>query len=109
MLKVLKLGRNLLSDGGVVAARDLYDALFNRVKALDLSNNRLTRMGLSILATIRGDRKVRVEVAGNVQSISGGDAPIAVSDLLPDLLDGVAEAARLKRRVSNPRHRNDET
>jgi uncharacterized protein (TIGR02996 family) len=108
-LKALKLGRNQLTDGGVVAARALFDTLFDRVETLDVSNNRLTRVGLSLLSTLRGARPVRVEVAGNVQSIHGGDAPVAVSDLLPGLLDGVADSARLRRRVANPRHPNDPT
>jgi uncharacterized protein (TIGR02996 family) len=108
-LKVLKLAQTQLTDSGVVAARDLFDALFDRIHTLDLSNNRLTRMGLSLLSTLRGDRPVGWEVAGNVQSIYNGDAPVTISEVLPGLLDGVTEAARLKQRVSNPRHRNDES
>jgi uncharacterized protein (TIGR02996 family) len=106
-VKVLKLARNQLTDGGVVAAHELYDGLFNRVRELDLSNNRLTRMGLSILATLKGDRPVRVEWDGNVQSIHSGDAPVAVSDTISEVLDGVTGTARLKRRVPSPRHPND--
>jgi uncharacterized protein (TIGR02996 family) len=107
-LTELKLGHNQLTDAGVVAAHDRFDALFNRLRALDVSRNRLTRLGLGLLAAIRGDRPVRIDDAGNVQSIRRGDAPVAVADLLPDLLDGVADAARLRRRISNPRHRPDE-
>jgi uncharacterized protein (TIGR02996 family) len=108
-LKVLRVGGNQLTDGGVVAARRAFDALLGRLVLLDVSDNRLTRVGLSLLSTLRRDRPVRVEVAGNVQSIHHGDAPVAVSDLLPALLDGVADAARLRRRASNPLHRNDPT
>lgn len=108
-LKALKLARNQLTDGGVTVARDLFHALFDRVRVLDLSGNRLTRVGMSVLAALRGDRPVRVEVSGNVQSAPAGDAPVAVSDLVPGLLDGFTEAARLRRRVSNPRHRPDGT
>jgi uncharacterized protein (TIGR02996 family) len=107
-LKVLKLARNQLTDGGVNAAYDQFDALFDRVRELDLSGNRLTRVGLSILSVLRGDRPVRVDVSGNVQSAPPGDAPVAVSGLVDGLLDGVTEAARLKHRVANPRHRNGE-
>jgi hypothetical protein len=48
-----------------------------------------------------------VDVGGNVQAPKAGDAPVAVSDLMPDVMEGLAEAARLKHLVSNPRHRND--
>lgn len=108
-LKALKLVRNLLTDAGVSASRDLFGALLGRVQTLDLSGNRLTRVGLSILTALRAGRPVRVDVAGNVQAPAAGDAPVAVSDLVPGLLDGVAEAARLKRLVAHPRHRNDAT
>ena len=107
-LKVLHLARNQLTDGGVVAARDLYDALFDRVQTLDLTSNRLTRVGLSVLSALRRDRPVRVEVGGNVQSAPAGDAPVAVSGLVDGLLDGVAEAARLKHRITHPRNPNGE-
>jgi hypothetical protein len=51
---------------------------------------------------------VRVESAGNVQAPPSGDAPVAVADIMPDLMEGVAEAARLKHRIANPRHPNNE-
>ena len=102
-LRVLKLARNQLTDAGVSAARDLFDAHFDRLRALDLSHNRLTRVGLSILSAVRRDRAVRVEVGGNVQSAPAGDAPVAVSDLLPDRFGGMTEAARLRQRVMHPR------
>ncbi len=107
-LKTLKLARNQLTDSGVNAARDLFDALFDRVRVLDLSGNRLTRVGMTLLDTVRGKRPVQVEKGGNVQSAPAGDAPVAVSDLVPDLLDGFTDAARLRQRVANPRHRNDD-
>jgi uncharacterized protein (TIGR02996 family) len=107
-LKSLRLGGNQLNDTGVRNTRELFDPLFDRLSVLDLSGNRLTRLGLGVLAALRGDRPVRVEVTGNVQSASGGDAPVAVSDVLPGLLDVVAETARLRQRVTNPRHRDDE-
>ncbi len=98
-LKVLRLARNQLTDAGIAAARDRFDALFDRLAVLDLSGNRLTRVGLSILSAVRGERPVRVEVSGNVQSATAGDAPVAVSDLI----DNVTEAARLRHRITNPR------
>lgn len=108
-LKSLKLVRNLLTDAGVSAGRDLFDALLGHVQTLDLSGNRLTRVGQSILSALPAYRSERVNVTGNVQAPAAGDAPVAVSDLVPGLLDGVAEAARLKRLVAHPRYRNDAT
>jgi hypothetical protein len=108
-LKVLKLARNGLTDAGLSAGRAPLARHLDRLRLLDLSGNRLTRLGLNLLAELRADRPVKVEVSGNVQSVAGGDAPVAVSDLVPGLLDGVAEAARLRRLVANPRHRTDAT
>ena len=102
-LKALKLGRNRLTDAGVNASYEQFDALLDHLQALDLSGNRLTRVGLSILSMLRAERPVRVDVGGNVQAPPGGDAPVAVSGPI----DNVLEAARLKRLVSNPRHRPD--
>ncbi|QJW98924.1 TIGR02996 domain-containing protein [Frigoriglobus tundricola] len=108
-LKVLKLGHNQLEDRGVSAARALFDALFDRVQVLDLSCNRLTRYGMSILSDVRNGRPVRVEVGGNVQAAPPGYAPVAVSDLVPGLLNGIEAAHQLRHRVTHPRHRNDGT
>jgi uncharacterized protein (TIGR02996 family) len=107
-LRVLNLARNQLTDAGTAAARDLLDAHFDRLRALDLSHNRLTRVGLSILAAVRRARPVRVDVGGNVQSAPAGDAPVSVSDLLPDVFGAVAEAARLRQRVMHPRGAPDQ-
>jgi uncharacterized protein (TIGR02996 family) len=106
-LKVLRLGRNQLTDAGIGNARALFDSLFDRVQLLDVSANRLTRYGLGVLHSIRGHRPARLETADNVQSATAGDAPVAVSDLMPDVMQGVAEAARLRNRIANPRHRNE--
>jgi uncharacterized protein (TIGR02996 family) len=107
-LTVLKLARNVLTDAGVAAGFDLFDKRLGHLQVLDLSGNRLTRVGLNALTALRAARPVKVDVTANVQS-AAGDAPVAVSDLVPGLLDGVAEAARLKRLVANPRHRTDAT
>ena len=108
-LNTLTLARNQITDGGITAARGLLDALFDRVRVLDLSGNRLTRVGMSALDKVRGNRPVRVDVSGNVQSAPAGDAPVAVSDLVPGAIDGLTEATRLRHRVANPRHRTDDT
>jgi uncharacterized protein (TIGR02996 family) len=79
-LKVLRLAWNQLTDPGVVSARDLFATLFDRLQLFDVSHNRLTRQGLSVLFDLAASRPVRVEDAGNVQSISKGDAPVAVSE-----------------------------
>ncbi len=108
-LELLKLGRNQLTDAGITATRDRLDALFNHLRVLDVSHNRLTRVGLGILRTLPAGRPVHIEDGGNVQSPTAGDAPVAVSELIPGLVDGAAEAARLKHLVANPRHRPDAT
>jgi hypothetical protein len=106
-LKALRLARNQLTDNGVAAVHDVFDSLFDRLQLLDVSGNRLTRLGLALLEAIRGSRPTRMERADNVQAAPPGDAPVAVSDLLPDLMEGVAEALRLKHRIAHPRHLND--
>jgi uncharacterized protein (TIGR02996 family) len=106
-LRVLRLARNQITDAGVSAARDLLAPFFDRLQVLDLSGNRLTRYGLGLLHALRGERPVRLETAENVQAAASGDAPVAVSDLLPDVMQSVAEAARLRHRIANPRHRTD--
>jgi uncharacterized protein (TIGR02996 family) len=106
-LKVLRLARNQLTDAGIIATRELYDALLDRVQLLDLSGNRLTRVGLGVLHSVRGHRAVCLETADNVQSAVSGDAPVAVSELMPEVMQGVAEAARLKHRIAHPSGRTD--
>ncbi len=103
-LKSLRLARNQITDAGATAARKAFDRVFAHVRHLDLSGNRLTRVGMGVMAAVRGDRAVHIDVTGNVQSATAGDAPVAVSDVLPGVLDGVAEAALLKRRIAHPRH-----
>jgi hypothetical protein len=105
-LKSLRLGGNQLTDAGAIAARELFRPLFQHLTLLDLSNNRLTRLGQGVLDAERGDRPVRVEFAGNVQAPRGGEAPVAMSDVLDTLIDGAADAARLRHRVANPRRLN---
>jgi hypothetical protein len=106
-LKVLRLARNQLTDTGVSNARALFDSLFDRVQVLDVCGNRLTRYGQGLLQNIRGHRPVRLEMADNVQSATAGDAPVAVSDIMPDVIQGVAEAARLRHRITYPSHHNE--
>ena len=106
-LQALRLGRNQLTDNGVSACCELFGRLFEHLQFLDLSGNRLTRVGMGILSARPGAHAVHIDVSGNVQSAVAGDAPVAVAGLLDGLLDGVAEAALLKRRVAHPRHLSD--
>jgi uncharacterized protein (TIGR02996 family) len=114
-VKVINLARNQLTDSGVAAMRNLFDSLFGRLRVLDLSHNRLTRTGLGVLTTLRGERPVRLELSGNVQSVSHGDAPLAVADSLlpppavPAMGDDASDATRLKRRIAHPRDQNRES
>jgi hypothetical protein len=57
---------------------------------LDLSGNRLTRRGMRELWEQRGGRPVTIDVSQNVQSAGDGDAPVAVSDLVPGVLNRLA-------------------
>ncbi len=107
-LKTLRLGRNQLSDAGVIACGKHFDRLFAHLRHLDLSGNRLTRLGISRLPAVCAGRTVQIDVSANVQSAASGDAPVAVSDVLTGVLDGVADAARLKHRIANPRRLADE-
>ena len=107
-LRALRLGRNQLTDAGVAACREPFDRSFNHLRYFDLSGNRLTRVGMGILTTLRAGRVIQVDVSGNVQSAAAGDAPVAVSDVLNGVLDGVTEAVRLKRRIANPRRLTDD-
>jgi uncharacterized protein (TIGR02996 family) len=101
-LTVLRVGRNQITDGGILGSHDLFVSLFERIRLLDVTGNRLTRYGLSVLHAARNGRPVQLEMTDNVQSPAAGDAPVAVSDLMPDLMHGVAEAARLRHRITNP-------
>jgi uncharacterized protein (TIGR02996 family) len=102
-LKTLKLARNQLTDGGVIANFDLFGAIFDRVRELDLSGNRLTRVGLSVLFALNGARAVRLDVIENVQSPPAGDVPVAVSEPVVSVM----ETLRLRQQIANPRHRTD--
>jgi uncharacterized protein (TIGR02996 family) len=107
-LRVLKLGRNQITDAGVVAIRAELPVLFGRLRALDLSENRLTRYGQEVLKAAGREMTVSINLEGNVQS-AAGQAPVAVgevvSDVLRDLDEAAAEAAALRRRVAHPRIR----
>ncbi len=106
-LKTLRLARNQFTDASVIACREAFDRLFAHLRFLDLSGNRLTRSGMGVLTAIRGERTVHIDVTGNVQSAVAGHAPVAVSDVLPGVLDGVAEAALRRRQIAHPHHRTE--
>jgi uncharacterized protein (TIGR02996 family) len=102
-LRSLRLGRNQISDVGVRAARHRLPILLAGLRSLDLSGNRLTRHGLGLLQTARGESKVQIDLAENVQTPEAGNAPVRVGDVMPGILEGVAEAAALRHRISHPR------
>lgn len=104
-VKVLRLGRNQFTDAGVIACHAHLNRLFDHLRALDLSGNRLTRLGMSELWAVRGERPVHIDVSLNVQSAHFGDAPVAVSGVL----NGGAKAAGLNNRVTDPPPRTDGT
>jgi Ran GTPase-activating protein (RanGAP) involved in mRNA processing and transport len=101
-LRALKLGRNEIPDAAVSRARDALPGLLTRLHLLDLSDNRLTRVGIRILEDARGNLPVTLTVSGNIQTTPRGETPVPVGDVVPRVLDEVAEAAALRRRVSHP-------
>src|SRR5262249_58209144 len=74
-LRVLKVGRNQITDAGVNAVRAGMPAPFARLHLLYVSENWLTRPGIGRLEAARGDRAVTIEWGGNVQASAGGEGP----------------------------------
>ncbi len=104
-LHTLKLGHNQITDAGLMTLRDRLPSLFARLRVLDLSGNRLTRFGLGLLESARGEARTLLDVSGNVQTSAGGEAPVPVGRVVPEVLRGVtevAQAAELRRRVAHP-------
>jgi hypothetical protein len=99
----LKVGSNQITDAGVTGVRRHLPALLLRLRLLDLSENRLTKYGIGVLLASRGEARVEPDVSGNVQSANDGEPPVAVGEVMPDVLRNLAEAAELRRRISNPR------
>ena len=83
----LKLGDNQIADAGLVAVRDTSSSLA-RLRVFDLSGNRLTRYGLGILEAARGESATALDVSGNVQSATGGEAPVSVGRVVPEDVSG---------------------
>ncbi|HSQ54466.1 MAG TPA: hypothetical protein VLM40_01875, partial [Gemmata sp.] len=107
-LHTLKLARNQITDAGIVAVRDALPGLFRKLRVLDLAGNRLTRFGIGILEKARGSSATRLDTTENIQVSAGGEAPVALGEVVPGVLRGVAdaaEAAALKHRVSHPARR----
>jgi len=98
----LKLGGNLITDAGITAVRALLPKWLDRLRVLELSDNRLTRHGIGALHAARGESGVVLDVSGNVQS-AGSDVPVPVGEVMPGVLRGVEEAAELRRRIAHPR------
>lgn len=102
-VRTLRLARNQITDAGLSAVRQHLARLMARLRSLDLSGNRLTRHGFGLLHGARGESGVLLDLSGNVQSSVGGEAPVRVGDVVPEVLQGVAEAAALRRRIAHPR------
>jgi uncharacterized protein (TIGR02996 family) len=110
-LHTLKLGGNQITDAGLVSIRHNLPALFSKLRSLDLSENRLTRYGQGLLEAAKGDAATILDLSGNVQTSVGGEAPVPVGRVVPEVLRGVtevADAAELRRRVAHPTMRPGE-
>lgn len=81
----------------------MFAPLLGRLRHLDLSGNRLTRRGIGVLTALCAPHAVTLDVSGNVQSAPAGDAPVAVTDLLPGALNGL-DPAPANRCGQPPRH-----
>lgn len=102
----LKLGGNQITDAAIGATRTTLPAFLARLRSLDLSRNRLTRHGTSLLQAARGESAVSIDVSGNVQTSGSGEAPVKVGQVVTEVLQEVAEAAHaaeLRRRIAHPR------
>lgn len=99
----LKLGGNQITDAGISAAVKHLPRVLAHLRALDLSGNRLTRQGFALLRGARGEPGVKLDISGNIQAAVGGEVPVTVGDVMGGVLQGVADAAELRRRIANPR------
>jgi uncharacterized protein (TIGR02996 family) len=98
-VRSLRLGRNQITDKGAGAIRENFYRLFDQLRVLDLSGNRLTRHGIIVLEEARGTKPLALDLTGNAQPASGGEVPVPVGDVLD-------EVAELRRRVWNPARRD---
>lgn len=101
-LRVMRFARNRITDAWLAAVRGRLPALLKQLRLLDLSGNRLTRHGIGLLHAARGESGVVLDVSNNIQAAAGGEVPVAVGDLVPDVFRRVDEAAELRRRVAHP-------
>jgi uncharacterized protein (TIGR02996 family) len=109
-LHTLRLAGNQITDQSVGELRDELPALLARLRTLDLSGNRLTRYGEGQVRAARGESGLVLDLSGNVQTSAGGEAPVTVGQVVTDMLEEVAGAAELRRRIAHPRTRpNDRT
>ena len=94
-VRVLRVGHNQITNGGVLNARPALTRLCRQLRVLDLSENRLTAPGIVAVNEARGESDVVIDVTGNVHPIP----PMPVGESLPTVL---REIDALKRRVSHP-------
>ena len=105
---MLKLGRNQITDAGILAIHEALPALLARLRLLDLSENRLTRYGTGMLEAAKGELPVSLDLSGNVQigtspgSVQGDEGE---QERAQNEAHDAAEAAELRRRVAYPRMR----
>jgi uncharacterized protein (TIGR02996 family) len=104
-LQVLKVSHNHITDAVITAFHDSWPRFFGQLRALDISDNRLTTKGCRILQEANKSGAVNLNLADNSQSTVGAETPIPVADVVQGVLRGVSEvvdAAELRRRVAHP-------
>ena len=110
-LKVLKVGQNQITDTGINSLRSQWPRILSQLKILDLSGNRLTSWSCRFLEGITVNSQVILDVSRNLQSSVVTEHPGSSSEGMAGALQSVAdaaEAAELRRRVSNPSMRGCE-
>jgi uncharacterized protein (TIGR02996 family) len=104
-LRILKLGRNQITDSAITSLRPQLQTFLQRLRILDLSENRLTRLGLGMLIAARGESAVQLDISANVQASTDSMVPVTVGEMVPMLLRSMTEivdTAELRRRVAYP-------
>lgn len=97
-VRVLRLGQNQITDAGAAAILTALSRL-PHLRRLDVSGNRLTRLGIEMLLGVRHTRPLEVEADGNIHQVQ----PCRLGDVVREMFDGGVDD--LRRRITHPRRR----